>query len=268
MVLLSDSCSESVLLDFSLDGRRVFLGLRNGSIRIWDTASDIETACLIANEAALNGMAVSSDGNLLLIALTDRTVRLWDVSSATQLALFYSNEDSLTEKLTFAPDAKRFACAASSKVQVKSAENGEEICHYICDNLVVDSIRFSSDGMRIAVLSHSFVTNMIRIKDRVEIVSATNGSRIEVFVGMRNIQACLDGQPDTPVLILQKDPFLGTAIIHQTWKTADILVRIPEQLLWSHASGRIFVGPSKYGKHTYLFALEGQNQSGFSSVYS
>lgn len=71
---------------FFPDGRRVASAGRDGSIRIWDTATG-EPRTLEGHRAPVFGMAVSPDGARVATASQDRSVRVWNVADGSIVAL-------------------------------------------------------------------------------------------------------------------------------------------------------------------------------------
>lgn len=65
---------------FSPDGRRIVSGGRDGTLRVWDTATGQETFALSAHADAVTCVAFSHDGHRVASAGGDGTVCVWDGS--------------------------------------------------------------------------------------------------------------------------------------------------------------------------------------------
>ena len=71
--ILFPACS----LDFSLNGRLLFVGYGDHSFHVWDTLKGSHCGCMYSHENKVNVLKLSSDGSYLATGSWDQSVKLW-----------------------------------------------------------------------------------------------------------------------------------------------------------------------------------------------
>jgi formylglycine-generating enzyme required for sulfatase activity len=144
---------------WSPEGRILGASFEDGSIRIWDIASD-QNGWLCppsAQSGAVRSLALSPDGRIWLAAGADGRVRRWDAyASYAELAPLEGNTCAVTS-VTFSPDGAWIASASlDGSVRLWNSQSGEpgaiikgheETCHAVAfspDNTTLASA--SADG--------------------------------------------------------------------------------------------------------------------------
>jgi RNA polymerase sigma factor (sigma-70 family) len=92
-------------VSFSPDGKTVIAGCRDGTVRLWETATGKERAQLCGHQGSVDAIAVSVDGKYLASGGVDRTVRLWHLASGKELAQLQGHRGPITS-VALSPDAR------------------------------------------------------------------------------------------------------------------------------------------------------------------
>src|SRR5581483_4052225 len=66
---------------FSPDGNRLASGSFDQTVRVWDVAKEIQTACLRGHASLVLSLAFSNDGRYLASAGHDRCVKIWETDA-------------------------------------------------------------------------------------------------------------------------------------------------------------------------------------------
>jgi WD40 repeat protein len=101
-------------LQVSDDGKKLFVGLRDGTIRVWDLEDSMEIATISGHTGEVAKVRLSSDGAYLLSASTDNTVRIWNLDNYNQEGVFESHTNTITS-LTISSDNSYFLSASIDK---------------------------------------------------------------------------------------------------------------------------------------------------------
>lgn len=73
---------------FSPDGRLVVSGGADKTVRVWDTATEEELACMKGHGKTVRSVAFSPDGSKVISGSYDFTARVWDVATGRQTGAF------------------------------------------------------------------------------------------------------------------------------------------------------------------------------------
>ncbi len=68
-------------LAFSPDGKYLAVGMRDSTVRVWDTTTLLEVHTLVGHISPTLKLAFSPDGRMLISASGDSTIKLWDLSA-------------------------------------------------------------------------------------------------------------------------------------------------------------------------------------------
>jgi WD40 repeat protein len=97
------------------DGRTLFSGGGDETIRAWDLACGSEVAALEGHRGQVFCLAIDPTGGLLASGSEDFTVRLWDVAGRREAAVL-SGRAAAVHSLAFTPDGTRLASATRDGV--------------------------------------------------------------------------------------------------------------------------------------------------------
>jgi WD40 repeat protein len=98
-------------LTYTPDGRSVVSGSRDGTVRLWETATGGEQIPYWTHPLAVTALAVSADGRYLGSAGDDQLVRVRDLVSGWQVARLKGHRGRITA-LAFTPDGRQLLSAS------------------------------------------------------------------------------------------------------------------------------------------------------------
>src|SRR5262249_36848070 len=98
-------------LAFDPIGRRLATGAADGSVAVWDLATNRAVVGCKGHTDRVTGVAFSPDGKLLATCSADRTVRLWAPPTGKELPWPGRTPSEAAWGLAFSPDGKRLAVA-------------------------------------------------------------------------------------------------------------------------------------------------------------
>jgi WD40 repeat protein len=107
-VIRLEGSSRIYALAASGDGARIAAGLGSKQIRVWDTATGAETACLRGHTRKVLAVAFHPGGERLVSGSSDMSVRLWDVKRGPCHLTLYGHSDEVTA-VAVSPDGRWIA---------------------------------------------------------------------------------------------------------------------------------------------------------------
>ena len=137
---------------FSNDGRMVYTGSNDMTIKQWDTATGHLLASAYVGSPVMS-LAVSPNGNKLAVATKDGSLRLFNIGDE-KLSL----SDSLIQKgtyarfITFSPNGSRLlACTSNNRLLICDASNVLKNDTMIIERNSITYISFDKKGQRMAL---------------------------------------------------------------------------------------------------------------------
>jgi WD40 repeat protein len=145
-------------LAFSPDGKRLVSGRRDGTLQVWDTASNKPIGePMTGHGGSVNSVAFSRDGERIVSGSADTTLRLWNVQSRLPIGEPMAGHSGDVLSVAFSPDGRLIASggadstlqlwATDTRLQVAELPSGSE--------RPVSSVAFSPDGRRFVSASGS-----------------------------------------------------------------------------------------------------------------
>jgi eukaryotic-like serine/threonine-protein kinase len=121
-------------------------------VKIWDMRKNVEMTTLKGHNFTVMGIAFSPDGKLL--ATVAREIKLWDVGTGQEIAsLPVEHANSIGYGLAFSPDGTSLAVANQLSVEIWNVRSREKLSKIIGHSDLINRVRFSPDGARLATSS-------------------------------------------------------------------------------------------------------------------
>jgi WD40 repeat protein len=136
----------AVSINFSPDGDRLVLGLRDHTVSVWDVETAGAPMVLTGHTDEVQDACFTPDGGRILSTAVDGTVRLWGAQSGAALAALLWPAESAAV-CVFSPNGKHVVTASHRHaIQVWSAETGELRRILSGHREAVRACAFSADG--------------------------------------------------------------------------------------------------------------------------
>ena len=102
---------------FSPDGTRLVSGFQDGTVRLWDVATQTEVAVLEGHTDQVTSVSFSPDGATLASSggWDDPTVRLWDTATQAQVAMLRGHTGEVRSVAFSSPDGATLASGSSDR---------------------------------------------------------------------------------------------------------------------------------------------------------
>jgi WD40 repeat protein len=140
-------------LAISCDGRTVLACSTDGTMKMWDLASDKDPTTFSGHNGPVNCVAISVDSRRALSGSGDHSVRLWDTDSGIQRKML-SGHDEAVNSVAFSPDDRTALSGGDDHVlKMWDLLSEKELGTFTGHTSAVKSVAFAHDGG--AVLSGS-----------------------------------------------------------------------------------------------------------------
>ncbi|HLO89230.1 MAG TPA: P-loop NTPase fold protein [Nostocaceae cyanobacterium] len=134
----------------SPNGRRIAVGLANGTIEIWDLLIRDKWATCTGHTDYVNSVAFSPDGQTVVSGGEDQTLRLWDINGNPIGQPFQGHTDDVNS-VAFSPDGQTIASGSSDQTIRLWDINGNAIAPpFEGHSGSVFAVAFRPDGQTIA----------------------------------------------------------------------------------------------------------------------
>ena len=129
------------------DGRRVVIGFRDGTVKVWNVESGEQEGTSMKHATGiLTGLAVTRDGTKIISSDLDGKVKVWDVNSHEMVKGW--THPKRRPKIAISPD-DRLIAVGDRAVAIYTMQ-GRRASHSIEVKELVASMSFSPDGTKLA----------------------------------------------------------------------------------------------------------------------
>jgi len=180
---------------FSPDSSEVVLGFTDGTLELWDIASNLRLRTFMAHNGGVSSVSFSPDGTKILSGASytgsDKTVKIWNKTTGALIRTFNSN--NYICEAAYSPDGSKILAGTSGGyASLWSADSGTLLRTFSGHSFDVLSVDFSPDGQRIITggydksvkvwdAANGTVYNTFARSDRVDAVRfSPDGSKILV----------------------------------------------------------------------------------------
>jgi RNA polymerase sigma factor (sigma-70 family) len=126
----------------------------DGTVRLWDAASGVETACLRGHKSIVFGLTWSADGKTLVSVGNDGMIFVWDVAARRRRISWEGHPGSMAVAAAISPDGKLLASGGGDRtLMLWDLATGKEVRRLGGDERLVQSVAFSPDGKSLAAAS-------------------------------------------------------------------------------------------------------------------
>ncbi len=136
----------------SPDGKRLATLSDDGTIKIWDAASDKELISIptgLTEQNVLRFISFSPDGKRLVAPAGDHQVKVWDVDTGEELLTLSGHTDEVTAAI-FSPDGTHIATGSwDTTAKLWDAATGKDLMTFTGHENSVATLAFSPDGSRL-----------------------------------------------------------------------------------------------------------------------
>src|SRR5262249_4775370 len=132
-------------ITFSLDGKTIASGSKDGTVRLWDLVSCRE-ARRLEGEQPVESMVLSQDGERLAVLDCSGIIRLWGVASGKLCRQLQGLDVGDMQSLAISPDGRSLFCGGREFVVERDSSTGEEVRRFRTRDNPFSAMALSLDG--------------------------------------------------------------------------------------------------------------------------
>jgi sterol desaturase/sphingolipid hydroxylase (fatty acid hydroxylase superfamily) len=137
----------------SADGQNIISGNRDGTMKVWESATALEKRTLSGHRGTVSCLALSADERRLVSGSHDQTVKVWDPHSGLELFTFVGHAGAVLA-VAISADGRRVASAgADGTAKVWDAVTGREVITLPRQAGAIPGVAISPDGRRVVLAS-------------------------------------------------------------------------------------------------------------------
>ncbi len=139
------------------DGRYVISGNRDGTVKVWESATALEAKTLSGHRAAVGSVAISADGRRIVSGSHDQTVKVWDAHSGLEQFTFVGHMGAILAVAISADGRRVVSAGADGTAKVWDTATGREVAALPKQAGAIPGVAISPDGRRVALASGEMV---------------------------------------------------------------------------------------------------------------
>jgi WD40 repeat protein len=160
---------------FDLDGKKLLMGDRNGTVKIWDVRKGADILKTKGHAGPVAAVAYAPDGKTMASASGDKTIKVWDAISG-QEKLTLRGHDSGVYGVAFSPTGRYLASGGWDRtVRLWDLDSGSQIAKLDGHTQDVWSVDFNPEGTLFASTGEDQMVRIWSVESKKE-VGAFRGS--------------------------------------------------------------------------------------------
>jgi len=176
---------------FSPYGRMLASGSTDGTVKLWDLATQTLKKTLTGHDDYIEAVSFSPDGHLLATGSADGTIKLWDIPEGDLKQTFKGNGDSILT-VAFGPHAQMLAAGGwDSTIEIWDVTTGKLKETLKGHGRPVSSVVFCPDGHLLASASED---------KTIKLWNVATGELVKTLTGHEGKVTSVDFNPDGNLL--------------------------------------------------------------------
>ncbi|MBV8274560.1 MAG: TIR domain-containing protein, partial [Verrucomicrobia bacterium] len=186
---------------FASDGRTLFSGSIDGTIRFWDCWTGSETKKIDAHAGGVNSIARSRDGKTLASGAYDRLAKTWNTGSGDHISSFKGSRSQILSVAFDAESATLITASESGSVRIWSS-GGRELSKIRGAGGAVWCLALSPNGDTLASGTHRGTINLNNVEtgESIRSVEVGNGA-VRSLAWSPDGQSLICGSRNGPVTV-------------------------------------------------------------------
>jgi WD40 repeat protein len=208
-----------IALAFSPNGRTLYTGAFDLTVRFWDVATRKEMRCIgkaktdfSANDPLIQSLIVAPDGKSIAAGRQDGSIAIWNTATGKELRKW--NADQLpVMSLSYSPDSKVLASATWHGIRLWDPETGKRLDPFVEAQGWARWFALSPNGKVLAAACDNQTLRVLEVESRKELASITLAP---MSLGG------LTFSPDSRTLAFLTAPFFATPPVEHRIRLLDV----------------------------------------------
>jgi sterol desaturase/sphingolipid hydroxylase (fatty acid hydroxylase superfamily) len=137
----------------SADGQNIISGNRDGTVKVWESATALEKRTLSGHRGTVSCLALSADERRLVSGSHDQTVKVWDPHSGLELFTFVGHAGAVLAVAISADGRRVVSGGADGTAKVWDTVTGREVITLPRQAGAIPGVAISANGRRVVLAS-------------------------------------------------------------------------------------------------------------------